>query len=66
MARPRAAPPRHPMFERWTDQELALLLGYTADYLGRLRRGEHEMGPRFRAYCARILKRSEESLFGGE
>lgn len=61
------AKPRKPgtvyLFWKYTDEELAPKLGYTAHYLARMRRGEVSIGPRFKNYAAFRMGISEEVLF---
>ena len=53
----------HPIFREYDISDLARRFGYTELYLVNLKDGQKPITPRFRAYCAAILRRPESELF---
>jgi len=53
----------HPIFQRYTLEQLATRLGMKKTYLARLESGQQPIRPRFRKRVARILDLPEAELF---
>ena len=58
--------PVHPIFERYTLDELSRLTGYGIIYLEAIRRGYEPARPRFKDMVRRILRVPEAELFIGQ
>ena len=57
---------RHPIFERYTLDELSRLTGYGVVYLAAIDKGYELARPKFRDIVRRILRVPERELFNDE
>ena len=58
--------PQMPLFERYTLAALSDLLPYSVRYLDQIRKGQKPLTKAFQWRVSKVLRQTEESLFGPE